>query len=100
MTQVSTGEQFILGKDAPLGVGQLTGLTTAKGFTTIPQNARYAIVQCTGKSVRYSDDGVAPTESTGITINVGQSCLYNGDLAAIKFIETAATAVIDYAFYA
>ncbi len=100
MSQVATGDSIVYGRNAPLLVGQIAVLTAAVGFTTVPQGATYVMVQCTGKAVRYSDDGVSPTASTGMSVMLGTTLIYNGDMKAIKFIETAATAVIDFAFYA
>lgn len=100
MAEVLTGDQVVFGKDAPLGYQQIGTLTSSVGLTSIPQNARFALIQCTGQDVRWRDDGTAPTASVGMMLTVGTSLIYNGDLKAIRFIQTSATALLNYAFYA
>lgn len=86
----------------PLGYQQITVLTGATALT-VPAGAQRALVQCQVASVRWRDDGTNPTGTVGMllgaTTGAGDYLLYDGDLAAIKFIETAINAVLNVAYY-
>ncbi len=83
---------------APKGFQQITNVSAAVGLT-VPAGARVAVVQTTGQSVTWRDDGTAPTASIGSLVNAGDTLIYGGTLAAIKFIQTAASATLNVAFY-
>ena len=89
----------------PRGHQQMTStLSSAVGLTvpaadTNATTARLALIRCETTSVRWRDDGTNPTSSVGMLLDVGESLWYNGDLQAIKFIRTAASAVLDVAYY-
>lgn len=83
-----------------LGYQQVTNLTAAVGLT-IPAGASIALLQVTGQNVRWRDDGTDPTASIGMILNADADPYpYSGDLSAIRFIETAASAVLNVAYYA
>lgn len=81
---------------------KITGLSAVKGLDdggAIPTDARYALVFVTGQGVRWRMDGNAPTASLGIPIAAGASMRFNGaEMAAVKFIEQAASATLDIHF--
>lgn len=89
----------------PAGHQQLTTTLSAAVGLTVPAaaansvTARLALIRCETTSVRWRDDGTDPTSSVGMLLDVGESLWYNGDLQAIKFIRTAASAVLDVAYY-
>jgi hypothetical protein len=83
---------------SPLGYEQVTGMTSAKSLTP-PAQARYALIQPTGQSVRYRDDGTAPTATVGSRVTALESLWYGGDLSAIQFFQEAATAVLNVSYY-
>ena len=85
-------------KLTPLGYEQITSLVTAAALT-VPAHASLAIIQATGQSVRWRDDGSNPTAAIGMTLAVGESLRYTGNLAAFKAIQTAATAVLNASYY-
>lgn len=87
------------GSRKPMGFQQITVLTSAVGLV-VPPGARYAIIQPTGQPVRWRDDGANPTAAIGMRVVVGADLEYVGDLTAIKFIQEAATAVLNVSFYA
>ena len=100
-------------KDAPLvplgyGQGTVDG-TTAENLVTltggaIPTGAIYVALQVaqagTNVTVRYRDDGTAPTATVGMPLIPGVYFFYIGTLSAISFIGTAAGPTeINCAFY-
>ena len=89
--------QEFLGK--PLGHQQITSLVAAAALT-VPAGSRVALITCTGQNVRWRDDGTAPTALVGMVLKTTDPpLLYDGNLAAIKFFETAASAVLNVAYY-
>ncbi|UCH46493.1 MAG: hypothetical protein JSU95_10195 [Betaproteobacteria bacterium] len=58
-----------------------------------------AVIVAEGQSVRWRDDGIAPTATVGMPLAVGATLNYDGDLNKIKFIETAASAKINVSYY-
>jgi hypothetical protein len=89
------------------GFQQITSLAASTALTVpdIPggggRKATFARIQCTAQSVRWRDDGTAPTASVGMLMTVAPNELqYDGDLAAIRFIEAAGGAVLNISYYA
>lgn len=86
------------------GYQQIVDLSVAVGLTVPAANPdrklpRLALIRCEGKSVRWRDDATDPTALIGMPMNVGDMFLYTGDLAAIKFIQTAASAALNVSYY-
>ena len=90
-----------------LGYQQITSLSSAANLT-VPQNDRYgnkqmatiALITPEGQAVRWRDDGIAPTASVGMTLAVGVTLQYDGDLTNIKFIEQVGGAKLNISYYA
>ena len=88
------------------GAGQM-GLSVTSGAAvslTPPAGGKATIAQICVETatVRYRDDGVAPTSSTGMPVAGGTtpSCFqYAGPLSQIQFIAVSATATIDVLYY-
>jgi len=95
---VSDLQQKFYGGYASRGYQQITGLNIFKTLT-VPANAGAALIQATGQPVRYRDDLVTPTASVGMLLANGDSMWYTGDLGALRFIETAASATINVLYY-
>lgn len=85
---------------APKGYQQITTLSSAQALT-VPGGSTSAVVTVEGQAVRFRDDGTNPTASVGMPIAVGGSYTFNGaaDLAALKFIEQAASAKLNISYY-
>jgi len=83
---------------APVGYQRLTSLTTAAGLT-VPAAARAALIQAESQPVRWRDDGTAPTASTGMLIDAGETLFYVGNLGALRFVESQSTAALNVSFY-
>jgi len=60
---------------------------------------RVALIQALDQNVRYRDDGIAPTNTTGVRIHAGESIWYTGDLRAIQIIEEASAAQVNISVY-
>lgn len=83
-----------------LGYEQVTTLTSAVGLASIPDGARYALIQAEAQAVRYRDDGTNPTSTVGMIIPSGGSVWYTGQaLQKLKFIEAAASAKLNVLYY-
>lgn len=89
-----------------MGYQQIATLTSAQSLTVpaVDKNGtkgqpKIALIQCTGKDVRWRDDGTAPTATVGMVLVVGDTLAYDGDLTKIQFIETSASAVLNVSYY-
>lgn len=82
----------------PLGYQQISGPSNAT--LSVPTGARRAVVQAEAQGVRWRDDGTPPTATVGMTIATGGELRYDGNLAAIRFTQLAATAILNVAYYA
>jgi hypothetical protein len=93
--------------DNPCGYQQISSLSTATSLTvpgapTAPLGAgppTGALITCETASVRYRDDGIAPTTTVGILLNAGDVLFYTGNLAAIQFIAVSGSPSLSVAFY-
>jgi len=83
----------------PLGYQQLPVSTPAVGLT-VPTGATFCYITVVTADVMYRDDGTDPTATVGMPIALGtQNFLYAGNLAAIRFISTTGTAVLNVLYY-
>jgi hypothetical protein len=82
-----------------LGYQQITDLSSAVGFTSVPSGAAYVRIQAEDRDVRWRDDGTSPTASVGMLLYEGALIEYEGDFSAIEFIEAAASAILNATFY-
>lgn len=85
--------------DIMKGYQQITNLSSATALT-IPAGSASAIFVPETQNVRWRDDGTDPTATVGMLLSVGQSLTYTGDaLGKLTFIETAASAKLNIAYY-
>ena len=88
----------------PKGYQQIADVSSAVGLTVPTEangsKAHYALIQAVTKNVRWRDDGTDPTAAVGVQLAAGDDFWYTGDLSAIKFIEEAASAEVNVAYYA
>lgn len=88
---------------ACLGYQQITSLAAATSLTVpsnlLDGNPTFAIIQAEAQAVRWRDDGTDPTASVGMVIPSGGELRYDGDLRAIRFIESSASAKLNVSFY-
>ena len=84
----------------PNGHQQITDLSSAVGLT-VPAGSQFAIIRAEGQNVRWRDDATDPTASVGFPLNTGDALpfTYQGNLSAIKFIETTSGQRYDVAYY-
>lgn len=82
----------------PKGYEQITGLSSVKTLT-VPSGATFAVITAETQAVRWRDDGTSPSATVGMPLANGSTLEYNGDLAAIKFFEQAASAKLNVAYY-
>lgn len=81
-----------------LGYEQVAGLDTAKGLTA-PDGAIYAMIQAEGASVRWRDDGVAPSATVGMRLPVGSELHYDGNMASLRVIQEGSGAKLNISYY-
>lgn len=83
-----------------LGYEQLTGNAAANNLKNVPKTARFALIQVEGQPVRWRDDGTNPTAAVGMRLlPTGEGMRYMGDLNAIRFIEEAASGIVNVTYY-
>jgi hypothetical protein len=83
----------------PLGYSQLTP-TSAIGLSA-PAGSLICIVQAEGQTIRYRDDGTAPTTTVGMQILPGGVLTASGaaEIAAVQIIQTATGGLVDLSCY-
>ena len=82
-----------------LGYQQITSLSSSTALT-VPAGATLALIVPETQTVRWRDDGTAPTSTVGVPVLANTSFSYDGDLQKIRFIQTASGAVLNVAYYA
>ncbi len=82
----------------PLGYQQITDVGAAAALT-VPPGANVAVIVAEAQDVRWRDDGTPPTAAIGMALVKGVELQYSGDLSRIQFIEAAAGAVLNVAYY-
>jgi len=83
---------------SPRGYEQVTGLSVVK-MLTVPASAGRAQIAVSGQGVRYRDDGVDPDGTTGFPLAAGTEFVYAGNIRNLRFIQVAASAVLDVLYY-
>jgi hypothetical protein len=91
----------------PLGYCQLSPATATKlsacsinNVTGIPAGANLAVIRTESQTVRYRDDGIAPSSGAGQPIlTTDPPFVYEGTLSAIQFIQASSSATLDVTFY-
>jgi len=84
----------------PLGYQQMTSLATATPLPSIPSNAIYAVVLCTGQMVNWRDDGTAPTASIGMPLNTNTQIVFaEKPLSVVQIIQATASATCNVSYY-
>ena len=91
----------------PLGFCQLSPTAATKlsacsinNVVGIPAGANLVVVRVEGQTVRYRDDGIAPSSGSGQPIlTTDPPLVYEGTLSAIQFIQASSSATLDATFY-
>jgi len=91
-------KKVIDGNVVPVGYQQITSLVASTALT-IATDGEIALIQAEDQDVRWRDDGVAPTSSVGTILGAGLDIWYTGDLSALLFIETTASAKLNISYY-
>lgn len=67
---------------------------------TVPTGANSAVIGVRGASIRYRDDGTAPTATTGIQVDAGDVIVVcSGSIARFQMIRTAGDATVNILYY-
>ena len=90
-----------------LGYQQITTLSSVASLTVPSTDVQglackpsIAMITPETQSVRWRDDGVAPTASVGMPLAAGTTLQYDGDMTKIQFIEQTASAKLNISYYA
>lgn len=81
-----------------LGYQQFT-VVASTALPSIPASAKEAFIVCEGQTVRWRDDGVAPTTTVGMPLPVNTAFPYTGALSALRIIQTASAATCNVTYY-
>lgn len=84
----------------PRGFEQVADLSASVGLTPPAAGASFAVINAEAQNVRWRDDGEDPTSTVGMLLLKDTEFTYQGDLSAIRFIETAAGASLNVSYYA
>lgn len=84
----------------PLGSETITDVSSVVTLTP-PTDSAYALIQPSGTSVRFRAfaDDADPTDTEGIELGTGSILVYDADLSQIRFIETAASAILTVEYF-
>lgn len=89
-----SGQRFV-----PLGYQQLTSLGSAATLT-VPTGATCALLSAEAQTVRFRDDGTAPTASVGMPLLVASPPQpYCGTLSALQFIQATSGGILNVLYY-
>src|SRR5580704_15912761 len=81
-----------------LGYQQITNLSSAVGFTSVPSGTNYAVITVETAGIRWRDDGTAPTASVGMPVSSGQSFSYTTSFSKFQAIQQTSGAILDVYF--
>jgi hypothetical protein len=83
-----------------LGYQQLTSMASATKLT-VPAGADFAYIVAEAQSVRWRDDGTAPTATVGQLLPAGVPLQLSGAsvLAAAQFIQATSGAILNVSYY-
>ncbi len=82
----------------PKGYEQITNVASSVGLT-LPFGTTRALIVVESQAVRWRDDGVNPTADVGMLLGIGEELVYSDNLAAIRFIETTPSAILNISYY-
>jgi hypothetical protein len=80
------------------GYVQITDLTVAVGISP-PALTEMAVINVTGGTINWRDDGVNPTASVGMALTTGSYFIYNGPYLAFRAIAVSGTPVLNVSYY-
>ena len=80
------------------GDQQITSLSSSTALT-VPAGAHYALIKAESQDVRFRMGGEVPTSSVGILLFAGDYMLFNGELSELRFIEVAASALLNVQYF-
>lgn len=100
IVQACTPMGFVAVTVAATAVGLTSVVVTGTTHFTVPSGANFAALVAESSPVRWRDDGVAPTPSSGMIMQTSQVPFeYSGDLNAIQFISVSGTAAVSASLY-
>jgi len=81
-----------------LGYQQITSLSSAAALT-VPAGALCALIVCETQAVRWACSGDTLSATVGMPLAIGFELWYRGNLDKLRFIEQAASAKLNIAYY-
>lgn len=87
----------------PMGFQSLSVTNSSAVAPTVPSGANMAIIGVENNSVRYRDDGTAPTTSIGLMVNPGNTMEIHDvvvlDATSFIAVDNSATATLSILYY-
>jgi hypothetical protein len=100
ISQACTPMGFVAVTVAASAVGFSSVVVTATTNFTVPPGSNLALLVAETGNVRWRDDGISPTPTSGMLMQTSQPPLeYSGDLNAIQFVAVSGTVQIDASLY-
>lgn len=80
--------------------GQIASMSTAKGFSSVPEGARGVFLQARGADVTVRMDGSDPTASIGFVLKDGAAPypIEFGNFSLFRFFEATDAGKMEYLF--
>ena len=83
-----------------LGYQQISAATLATVQNlTVPAGAKMAYIVAEASSVRWRDDGTAPTATIGMLIPSGGDIVYSSALGNVQFIAATGSPILNVSYY-
>lgn len=90
--------QRLAGLNNSIKYEQVSDLAAAHPLVP-PAGTAYALIQAEGGSVRWRDDGAAPTATIGMILTATGELRYDGDFAALQFVRMDEEARLNVTYY-
>lgn len=82
----------------PMGYQQITPTTAT--LLTVPTGATVALFQAEAQSIRFRDDGTAPSATAGMLVEAGLAPFeYSGTLSQVQVIQATSGGILDVSYY-
>lgn len=84
----------------PLGYQQIAAATlVAATNLTPPPGTKLAYITSDTSTVRWRDDGIAPTTAVGMLVAAGDGFIYAADFSKVQFIAAAGSPILSVSYY-
>jgi hypothetical protein len=94
-------QHSIEGSLIPMGFAEVAALSagTAAALPAVPGGTRLVLLNTEVQAIRWRDDGVDPTTTSGMPLPIGEYFIYSGNPATFKMISQVASAKVSISYY-